>query len=86
MNTAILLKALVEEVNSSLHERESRLTPFLIGEHGTGKTSLITLAVNGRGKPKRIVYIDLECDLEIDIVEVIRDALGWSPDTVIDSK
>ena len=66
---------------------KSRLYPVIIGEHGTGKTSLIKLAVDGMNEPKGVVYIDvdIEDDLQLDIAGVMRMALGWSPDQVIDS-
>jgi KaiC/GvpD/RAD55 family RecA-like ATPase len=61
--------------------------PLIIGEHGTRKTSLIKLAVDGMDKPKGVVYVDipLECGSQVDIAEAVRMALGWSPDPVIDS-
>ena len=38
-------------------------------------------------EPKGVVYIDvdIEDDLQLDIAGVMRMALGWSPDQVIDS-
>ena len=63
---------------------KSRLYPVIIGEHGTGKTSLITLAVNSIHEPKGVVYADMN-DTETDAVKVMQEALGWSPDKVIDS-
>jgi len=67
---------------------EGRRYPLVIGEHGTGKTSLITLAVNGMDEPKGVVYIDipLRCDSEVDVANTMREALGWSLDHVIDSQ
>jgi KaiC/GvpD/RAD55 family RecA-like ATPase len=66
---------------------KSRLYTFIIGEHGTGKTSLITLAVNGMDEPKGVVYVDAprKCDSEVNIVKAIQTSLGWSPDPIIDS-
>ena len=63
---------------------ESRLYPVIIGEHGTGKTSLIELAVNGMDKPKGVIYADMD-DAETDAAQVMREALGWSPDQLLDS-
>jgi KaiC/GvpD/RAD55 family RecA-like ATPase len=67
----------------------SRLYPLIIGEHGTGKTSLIQLAVDGVNKdgPKGIAYVDMpdKCNSEAKVVKVLQEALGWSPDPVIDS-
>jgi type IV secretory pathway ATPase VirB11/archaellum biosynthesis ATPase len=52
--------ALVEEIRQvTTPAKESRLYPVIIGEHGTGKTSLIKLAVNGVDEPKDIVYADI---------------------------
>jgi hypothetical protein len=81
-------KPLVEEIRQiTTPAGKSRLYPLIIGEHGTGKTSLITLAVNSIDKPKGVVYIDipLECDSAADVTKAMKKALGWSPDPVIDS-
>jgi type II secretory pathway predicted ATPase ExeA len=80
--------ALVEEIRQvTTPAEESRLYPVIIGEHGTGKTNLIKLAVDSMNKPKGIVYVDIprKCDLEVDVAEVMQIALGWSPDEVINS-
>ena len=84
----ILRKPLVEKIRQLITPaEESRLYPLIIGEHGTGKTSLITLAVNGIDEPKGVVYLDIprKCDSE-DVVKAMQTTLGWSPDQVIDSK
>jgi hypothetical protein len=38
-------------------------------------------------EPKGVVYVDIPlwCDLEVNVAKAIREALGWSPDQVIDS-
>jgi hypothetical protein len=38
-------------------------------------------------EPKGVVYIDIPigCDLEVDVTKATQEALGWSPDQVIDS-
>jgi KaiC/GvpD/RAD55 family RecA-like ATPase len=82
-------KRLVEEIRQLVTPaEESRLYPLIIGEHGTGKTSLINLAVDGMDKPKGVVYVDipLECDTAVKVAEAMQMALGWSPDPVIDSE
>ena len=64
---------------------EGRLYPVIIGQHGTGKTSLIKLAVNSIAEPKGIVYVDIpECENEGDVVRVMQTALEWSPDQLTD--
>jgi len=83
-------ESLVEVVRKILTPAENgRLYPLIIGEHGTGKTSLIQLAVDGVNKdgPKGIAYVDMpdKCNTETTVVEVLQEALGWSPDPVIDS-
>ena len=81
-------KALVEEIRRlTTPAEEGRRYPLIIGEHGTGKTSLIELAEGGIGEPKGVVYVDipLECDEEADVAEAVRIGLGWSRDPVIDS-
>jgi hypothetical protein len=81
-------KPLVEEIRQLITPaEEDRLYPIIVGEHGTGKTSLIKLAVSGIDEPKGIVYIDIpiDCDSEVEIVKAIQTALGWSPDQLLDS-
>ncbi|KAI9781738.1 MAG: hypothetical protein M1839_005731 [Geoglossum umbratile] len=62
---------------------------LIIGEHGTGKTSLIKLTVSSLKKPKGIVYVmipntdDVNTDPSI-VVKEVKNALGWSPDPVLD--
>jgi hypothetical protein len=71
----ILRKPLVEEIRQLITPaEESRLYSLIIGEHGTGKTSLMTLAVNGINEPKGIVYVDipLECDSQVDVAKAVR--------------
>jgi hypothetical protein len=43
--------------------------------------------VDGMDKPKGVTYIDVDIndDSQLDITEVMRMALGWNPDPVIDS-
>jgi hypothetical protein len=82
-------KSLVEKIRQiTTPAGKSRMYPLIIGEHGTGKTSLITLAVDGMDKPKGVVYLDIprKCDSELDVVKAMQTTLGWSPDPVIDSK
>ena len=79
---------LVEKIKQITTPAEkSRLYPLIIGEHGTGKTSLIKLAVNGMDEPKGVVYVDIprKCDSEVVIAEALQKALGWNPDEVINS-
>jgi hypothetical protein len=81
-------KALVEEIRQLITPtKRGRFYPFIIGERGTENTRLIKLAVNGMDEPKGIVYVDIpiECDLEVDVTNQVRNALGWSPDPLIDS-
>jgi KaiC/GvpD/RAD55 family RecA-like ATPase len=81
-------KLLVEKIRQiTTPAGRSRLYPVIIGEHGTGKTSLITLAVNGMDEPKGVVYVDIprKCDSELDVVKAMQTTLEWSPDRAIDS-
>jgi predicted AAA+ superfamily ATPase len=83
-------KPLVEEIKQLITPSEAaRFYPLIVGEHGTGKTSLIKLAVSymDKNEPKGVVYVDipLKCDLEADVSKAMRQALGWSPDPVIDT-
>ena len=67
--------------------KKSGAYPVIIGEHGTGKTSLIQLALNGMDEPKGVVYVDIpiECGSQVDVTKAMQSALGWSPDPLIDS-
>ena len=67
---------------------EPRGYPLIIGEHGTGKTSLITLAVSGIKESKGVAYVDVpdECESEVIISQAMQKALGWSSVPVIDSE
>ena len=83
-------KSIVEEVKMLITPtEENRSYHLIVGEHGTGKTSLIELALNSmdKDKPRGIVYIDLPilCGSEIDIAQAMQGALAWSPDPVLDS-
>ena len=87
INNIIRRESLVEEIRQLITPtKESRLYPLVIGEHGTGKTSLIKLAVDGMDEPKGIVYVDVDIngDSEPHIAEAMRSAMGWYPDQVID--
>jgi len=66
---------------------EKRLYPLIIGEHGTGKTSLIQLAVDSLKEPKGVIYIDVPVEDEspVDLAQAMQQPLGWNPDPVIDS-
>jgi hypothetical protein len=81
-------KPLVEKIRQLITPtKESRFYPLIIGECGTENARLIKLAVNGMDEPKGVVYVDIpiKCDLEVDVANEIRNALGWSPDQLIDS-
>jgi hypothetical protein len=81
-------KPLVEKIRQLITPaEESRGYPFIIGDYGAENTRLIKLAVNGMDEPKGVVYVDIpiDCELEVDVANEIRNALGWSPDQLIDS-
>jgi hypothetical protein len=83
----ILREALVENIRQLIIPAEEGLYSLIIGEHGTGKTSLIKLTVSDMDEPKGIVYADIADDEadEAYITQVMREAVGWSPDPLIDS-
>ncbi len=88
MENSILRKALVDKVRTLITPTSSScLYPFLVGELGTGKTSLIMLVVKDLKEPKGIIYINMPVVNEspIDLAEAIQMALGYKPDLVIDS-
>jgi ABC-type enterochelin transport system ATPase subunit len=90
IEAVIPCKSLVEEVSTLITPtKENRLYRLIIGENGTGKTSLLQLAADSmnKDKPKGVAYIDfpLQCSSEIDIADAMRNGLGWGLDPVIDS-
>ena len=87
ITATIQRKLLVEKIKQiTTPAGKSRLYPLVIGEDGTGKTNLIKLAVNGMDEPKGVVCVDIpiEGDLEVDVTNEVQNALGWSPDQLID--
>ncbi|KAI9779927.1 MAG: hypothetical protein M1839_007083 [Geoglossum umbratile] len=64
---------------------------LVIGEHGTGKTSVVQLAVDSLKKPKGIVYVMIPNTDEVNtnptiVIDAVKKALGWSSDLVLDSR
>jgi polynucleotide 5'-kinase involved in rRNA processing len=50
----------VEEIRKLIEpSEEKRPYPLIIGEHGTGKTSLIRMAISRMSKARDIIYLDL---------------------------
>jgi hypothetical protein len=81
-------KPLVEEIRELITPADKNLGyPLIIGEYGAENTRLIKLAMNGMDEPEGVVYVDIpvDCELEVDVANEIRNALGWSPDQLIDS-
>jgi len=58
------------------------LYPIIIGEHGTGKTTLINLAIGSLNGPEGIIYVDVpvEDDSPIHLTKAMQEALAWNPD------
>jgi Cdc6-like AAA superfamily ATPase len=84
-------ESLIKEIKQLITPaEETGHYPLLVGEHGTGKTTLIKLAVKDmdKNKPKGIVYVNIpdRCSEEPSVVKAMREALEWSLDQVIDSK
>ena len=78
---------LLDEVKKLVEPSEKkRPYPLIIGEHGTGKTSLIHMAISSVTKPRGIIYLDLapNCKSEGDVATAILDAIGWYSDPLID--
>jgi polynucleotide 5'-kinase involved in rRNA processing len=74
INNIIPRESLVKEIRQFITPtEESRLYALIIGEHGTGKTSLIKLAVDGMDEPKGVVYVDADIngDSEVHIAEAM---------------
>jgi MoxR-like ATPase len=77
---------LVKEVRRLIMpDKQSRGYSLIVGEHGTGKSSLIQLAINELKLPKGIVYLTIPNTDDVDvnplmIVETLREAFGWTKD------
>ena len=79
----ILRKGLDKEVEMCITPTEEPcLYPLIIGEHGTGKTSLIWLAIEDLEEPKGVVYVNIKSSTSF--AKAMQKALGWYPDPVID--
>jgi ATPase subunit of ABC transporter with duplicated ATPase domains len=59
---------------------------LVIGEHGVGKTSLVSLALNKLGDTSGIVYVDvpIRTATYAQSARSMRKALGYTVDPVID--
>jgi DNA replication protein DnaC len=91
LDDPIAREAVVDEVRKIIAPTErSRGYSLVIGEHGTGKTSLIHLAVNSLADPKGIAYINIPNNINKDpdlaVANAMRNALGWALDPVFESK
>ena len=58
----------------------SVLYPLIIKEHGTGKMSLIRLALNSLKEPKGVVYVDVP----VHFVKAMQRGIGYEPESVLD--
>ena len=89
LDNPIARGAVVDEVRKIIAPTEqSRGYSLVIGEHGTGKTSLIRLAVNSLKEPKGVVYVNIPINENLTpavVTNVVRKALGWTSDPVIES-
>ena len=76
-------KELVEEVRRIIKpHKHAQGYSLIIGEHGTGKSSLIQLALNELGPPEGVVYLNTD-DVDSNplvIADTLRDALDWRKD------
>jgi hypothetical protein len=83
-------EATVEKVRKIITPtKKSRGYSLVIREHGTGKTSLIHVAVNSLKEPKGVAYVNIPNDkilTQVDITDAVRKALGWTSDPVIESR
>ena len=78
-------KELVEEVWKIIKpHKHAQGYSLIVGEHGTGKSSLI-LTLNELGPPKGVVYLSILNTDDVDsnplvIADTLRDALDWRKD------
>jgi hypothetical protein len=54
---------------------------LIIGEHGTGKTTLGQLAIKDLPEPKGVFYVDIpnNSDKESSVVDAFQRAIDWHP-------
>jgi predicted AAA+ superfamily ATPase len=84
--------ALVQDVKKLISpKRRARGYSLIIGERGTGKTSLIELAIDKMNLPKGIVYVNIPTmdHMNIDpsnVDEALKEALGWIPNPKTDKE
>ena len=50
---------------------------MIVGEHGTGKTSLIKLALDNMKKPMGVIYVNVK--KPSSFVNSMQQALNWNP-------
>jgi ABC-type phosphate/phosphonate transport system ATPase subunit len=63
---------------------------LIIGEHGTGKTSLIRSAISEMKIPTGIAYVLIPNTTDVNtnhtvIIKAIQNAAGWASDPVLNS-
>jgi hypothetical protein len=88
VQSAIPREDLVKLVSAIIPPTEMhRSYPIIIGEHGTGKTGLIALALEKVEEPSSIAYINVPSQSESYVVVIgkMRKALGYRTDPIIDS-
>lgn len=87
VNDLILRDNVVKDVREIITPTETGSSyTLIIGEDGTGKTSLIELAVGSMEQPKGVVYVDIlpTCFSEEDVISRIQQSLIRSYDPLID--
>lgn len=62
---------------------------LIVGEHGSGKTSVIRFAISRMKMPKGLVYLSIPNTDSVKsypamVTATIRKALGWTRDATID--
>ena len=75
-----LVKAVQELITP---KAEAQGYPLIIGEHGTGKTSLLWIAIKDmKQKPRGMIYANVEfaAGSPLELSEAIENALGLYPD------
>jgi hypothetical protein len=63
----------------------------VVGEHGSGETSLIEFPINEMSTPKGVAYVMVPDAVYTDnnpsiVYEWLKKALGWLPDPRIDQE
>jgi ABC-type Mn2+/Zn2+ transport system ATPase subunit len=58
---------------------------FIVGEDGTGKSTLVALALERLGEPKGVVYIKIHRGSGFNFANAMKEALGLEQNSINNS-